>query len=84
MAGKIGADVKNGEANSFEDSASNIKDAIRYTATFDINNFVNGYFDVKNNLESDGYKEIRCKNFFNTYDKDGGIKSVQCTYENKD
>lgn len=62
-----------------------IKDAVRYTAISNENDFVNNYRSIKKNLARLGYKETRCKNNWDLYDK--GIvkhKSVQCTFTDKE
>ena len=83
LSGKIAADSKNNEI-SFEKAASDIKDSVRYTALFENEDFTKGYNEVKSSLESKGYKEERCKNFFKKYDEGkADIKSVQCVYSNK-
>ena len=63
-------------------AASNIKDAVRYTTISKDNDFVSNYNTIKNALETIGYKEIRCKNYFQLY-KEGKVKhkSVQSIYE---
>ena len=80
MAGKIGEDAKEGGV-SFSDAGSDIKDAVRYTAVMDSANFTSGYSNIKSSLESKGYTEVRCKNFYQMYD-DGKQcqKAVQCVY----
>lgn len=84
MAGKIGSDAKDDNV-SFETAASNIKDAVRYTAVIDEKNFTSGYNHIKSELEAKGYKESRCKNFYEMYEKGESCqKAVQCVYENKD
>lgn len=84
LAAKIGADAK--EKNlSFSDSAKGIKDTIRYTSVADDDNFVSNYNSVKAELLSKGYTEVRCKNYFDLYNK--GLvkhKSVQSIYKDKD
>lgn len=81
MAGKIGADARS-DKSSFDQAGNKIKDAVRYTAVVDESNFTNGYNSIKSNLESKGYKEVRCKNFYQTYaDGESSQKAVQCIYE---
>lgn len=62
-----------------------INDAIRYTTISSENNFVKNYNEVKSNLLSKGYKETRCKNYFEDY-KAGKVKhkSVQCNFVTSD
>lgn len=81
MAGKIAADAKEDNV-SYEKAASKIKDAVRYTAVFEPNDFVNGYKNTKSKLESMGYEEVRCKNFFDMYENGRSCqKAVQCVYK---
>lgn len=73
------------EGISIEESAKNIKDAVRYTAIFDKGNFVDSYNKTKSELEAKGYKEVRCKNFYAKYENGKSCqKAVQCVYQNKD
>ena len=62
-----------------------IKDAVRYTAVSNENDFVKNYVSIKNNLETKGYKETKCKNYFMDY-RLGKVKhkSVQCNFEDPD
>ena len=72
IAAKIGADAKD-SGNSFEDAARSIKDVIRYTAISDDRSYVNNYYNIKSNLEAQGYRETKCKNYFTAY-KNGRVK----------
>lgn len=66
---------------SLNDSASKVKDAVRYTALSPDKDFTKNYFKIKRNLENKGYSEVRCKNYFDLYDK--GVvkhKSVQSVF----
>lgn len=84
IAAKIGADAKD-KGLSFNSSAGGISDVIRYTSVSDDKNFVSNYTDVKQKLLDKGYTEVRCKNYFDLYDK--GIvkhKSVQSVFKDKD
>ena len=84
MAGKISADAKDDNV-SLETAASKIKDSVRYTAVFEDGGFVKGYNSVKKSLEAQGYEEVRCKNFFDMYEKGTSCqKAVQCVYKNKE
>lgn len=84
LAGKIGEDAKT-KRESFEKMASNIKDATRYTTILNEDNFVEEYNKFKKELESKGYKEVRCKNFYDGYDKGEECqKAIQCVYETPD
>lgn len=59
-----------------------INDALRYTSVSNNDNFVRNYNTIKNELSDKGYKEIKCKNYFDMYDK--GLvkhKSVQSQFK---
>lgn len=87
LAGKIGADFKEakGAKTTMKMYADNIKDAVRYTAILNEDSFVKDYNGIKADLESKGYKEFRCKNFYKMYDENLSCqKAIQCVYENKD
>ena len=80
---KIRTDAK--EKNISMTEASKIKDAIRYTVVSKDNDYVKNYNSIKKSLENKGYTEIRCKNYFDLYNK-GEVKhkSVQSVFQNKD
>lgn len=80
LAAKIGADAKYDDV-SFEKASKSIKDSIRYTSVSDDNQFVKNYNSVKTELERKGYKEVRCRNYFEKY-RNGEVshKSVQSVY----
>ena len=80
---KINTHSKEKNISLFE--ASKIKDAVRYTSISMDNDFVKSYNSVKKLLESKGYKEIRCKNYFELY-KQGIVKhkSVQSVFADSD
>lgn len=81
VAAKVGEEAK-GLGISPEDVISKMNDLIRYTATFEADDFVRGYNDMKKDLESKGYKEVRCKNFYEMYDQGkSDQKAIQCVYE---
>ena len=83
LAGKIASDAK--EKNiSYKEAASEIRDSIRYTSVSSTKDFVKNYNAIKNDLENKGYKEVKCKNYFESY-KQGKVmhKSVQSTYKDK-
>lgn len=83
MAGKIASDAK--EKNiSYKEAANNIKDSIRYTSVSNTKSFVKNYNAIKADLEGMGYKEIRCKNYFESY-RQGKVmhKAVQSTFKDK-
>lgn len=81
IAGKIASDSKE-DGVSFVESSRGIKDSVRYTAVSNNKDFVKNYKSIKSNLESKGYEETRCKNFFVKY-QNGEVqhKAVQCTYK---
>ena len=83
LTAKIGSDAKEKD-KSFEDAAKSIKDSIRYTIISDDKNFVKNYDSVKKNLESKGYSETRCKNYFEKY-RNGEVqhKTVHTNYKNQ-
>ncbi len=59
-----------------------IHDALRYTSVSSNDNFVRNYNTTKHELNLKGYEEVRCKNFFDMYDK--GLvkhKSVQSQFK---
>ena len=82
IAAKIGSDSKN-ERISFKDAADSIKDVIRYTSVSSDANYSRNYFLTKQQLESQGYSELRCRNYFQMY-KDGKVnhKSIQSIFSN--
>ena len=83
MAGKIASDAK--EKNiSYNEAANSIKDSIRYTSVSDTKTFVKNYNDIKTNLKSKGYEEVRCKNYFESY-RQGKVmhKAVQSVFKDK-
>lgn len=62
-----------------------VKDAVRYTAILSENSFVNDYNGIKKDLSKKGYKETRCKNYFEEYKK-GKVnhKSVQSNFQDNE
>lgn len=81
---KIETDAYNDNV-SLNAAASKVKDSVRYTALSPDKDFTNNYFKIKSNLESKGYLETRCKNYFDLYDK--GVvkhKSVQSVFKTPD
>lgn len=83
IAAKIGADAKESKS-SFLSSALSLKDTIRYTTISSEEKFVSTYNSIKKSLEKSGYKEIRCKNYYDAY-KQGRVmhKAVQSVFENQ-
>jgi hypothetical protein len=81
---KIDTDAKEKGQTLFE-SAMDIKDAVRYTTISSDKIFVDSYNKVKEELESKGYKEVRCKNYFDLY-RQGKVKhkSVQSVFQDPD
>ena len=83
MAGKIASDAK--EKNiSYKEAANDIKDSIRYTSVSNTKDFVKNYIAIKTDLEKNGYSEIKCKNYFDSF-KQGKVmhKAVQSTFRDK-
>lgn len=70
---------------SIGEAAGSIKDAIRFTTISSERDFVNNYEQFKNLMESKGYSETRCKNYFMQF-KEGKVKhkSVQSNFQTKD
>lgn len=70
---------------SLEESASKVKDSVRYTALSPDKDFTKNYFTIKKSLEDKGYTETRCKNYFDLYNQ-GKVKhkSVQSVFESPD
>lgn len=70
---------------SFDEAADDIKDAVRYTTLTNDDRFVSSYNIFKGVMESAGYTETRCKNYFDLY-KQGKVKhkSVQSVFRDKD
>lgn len=85
MGRKIASDARE-DGIDFNTAGSKVRDAIRYTAVFDNDNFTEGYEKTKAKLESLGYTEVRCRNYYKTYreDPDYNQKAVQCVFQNKD
>ena len=81
---KIASDALNPKEHYNGDlkaAAADVKDAVRYTAVFDTDNFTQGYNNVKKSLEAKGYTEERCKNFYADYAEGNSLqKAVQCVY----
>lgn len=67
------------------EAARDIKDGVRYTSIAKDNDFVSSYNKTKRALESKGYSEVRCKNYFDLY-RQGKVKhkSVQSIFSDKD
>lgn len=66
-------------------AAESIRDSIRYTAISKDEQFTNNYFTIKNALQSKGYSEVRCKNYFDLYNR-GEVKhkAVQSVFKTPD
>ena len=81
---KIDKNAKEKDISLLE-SANDIKDAIRFTTITSDNDFVFSYKKMKSELEDMGYKETRCKNYFDLFSQ-GKVKhkSVQSTFADKD
>lgn len=78
---KLEKEIKE-ENKSLADASSDIKDAVRYTTLSSTKDFVNNYDKFKRYMESKGYSEVRCKNYFQMF-AEGKVKhkSVQSIYE---
>lgn len=64
-----------------DESAKGLKDLVRYTSVANDDNFVRSYVGTKRALNKKGYEEVRCRNYFDMYDK--GLvkhKSVSSVY----
>lgn len=84
LARKIVTDAKSDFGGDMDAAAADIKDAVRYTAVFEAKDFTAGYMSVKSALESKGYTEERCKNFYEMYNAGNSQqKAVQCVYSDK-
>ena len=88
LADRIHQNAKKSEPKigvSLTESAKRIKDAVRYTAVLDDNNFVDEYNSIKSQLAEKGYAETRCRNYFDLY-RQGKVKHKQITtvYEDAD
>lgn len=81
LARKIASDASKDFNGDLKASADDIKDAVRYTAVFEAKDFTAGYNNVKKSLEEKGYKEDRCKNYYQDYaNGDSQQKAVQCVF----
>ena len=54
---------------TLSEAANSIKDASRYTVIANPDNFVKMYNDFKNSMETLGYKEVSCDNYFDKFKK---------------
>lgn len=82
IAAKIGSDAKE-KGISFKEASAGIKDVLRYTTISEDKNFVKNYNVMKNSLKDKGYYEIKCKNYFDLYEKGEVMhKAVQSTFKN--
>lgn len=71
--------------NAIKKAAANVKDCIRYTAVFPTNRLADGYKQTKRLLSVKGYKEIRCKNFYLSYEKgESQQKAIQSVFSAPD
>lgn len=63
-------------------AGKDIKDAVRYTALSNDDNFTDSYNIIKSQLEKKGYKEVRCRNYFDEFRKGNAKhKSVQSVFQ---
>jgi len=65
------------------EAARDINDAIRYTFCFKEDNYVSGYWDLKERLESGGYRMIYSKNHWRDDPEYKGINSRWVTMESQ-
>lgn len=61
-----------------KEAADDIKDAVRFTTVSSDGDFVENYQTFKDELAKKGYKELRCKNYWELY-KEGKAKHKQVT-----
>lgn len=81
---KIDTDAEEKGITPFK-AAKSIKDAVRYTAISSDKDFVANYNKFKYLLEAKGYKETKCKNYWDLYRKGKAKhKSVQCNFKTID
>lgn len=77
-------DPKEKYQGDMEEASRNVRDAIRYTMIYPLETFTKSYFRTKAQLESRGYKEVRCKNFYSKYaEGNSQQKAVQCVYRSE-
>lgn len=64
-----------------DESAASMKDLVRYTSVANDDSFVKSYIRTKHSLNKKGYEEVRCRNYFDMYNK-GQVKhkSVSSIY----
>lgn len=81
---KIGKKVVEDGMTS-KDAANSIKDAVRFTTITPAISFVEAYNTFKSNMQSKGYTETKCKNYYDEYRK-GNVKhkAVQSTFSTDD
>lgn len=67
------------------EASKGIRDAVRYTGILSDENYTHTYNQIKRDLANRGYREIRCRNYFDQYRK-GKVKhkSVQSIFETRD
>ena len=63
---------------SLREAADDIKDAVRFTTVSSDKDFVEIYLTFKDELFKKGYKELRCKNYWELYNE-GKAKHKQVT-----
>lgn len=63
---------------SLREAADDIKDAVRFTTVSSDRDFVENYLTFKDELFKKGYKELRCKNYWELYNE-GKAKHKQVT-----
>jgi hypothetical protein len=80
IAAKIGSDAKEKHI-TFKEAARNLNDIIRYTSISENDDFVSNYDSVKSTLESKGYSEVKCKNYYDLYSRgEAKHKAIQSVF----
>lgn len=81
---KIETDSKE-KKQSVHDAALSMKDTVRYTTISDNDSFVDGYYHFRDEMTRQGYKEVRCRNYFEKYRQgESKHKSVQSVFQTND
>ena len=73
--------IKQNKASTYEEVASEIGDAVRYTLILDPNNYANGVINSLTELEGKGYKVLKFKNFWKNAK---GYKGINVTLQSPD
>jgi hypothetical protein len=78
---KIADSLRIAPAKRPDEVVREIPDAIRYTFCFELSNYVNGYWDVKERLQERGYRMIYSKNHWRDDPEYKGINTRWTTQE---